>query len=259
MTIINSIVSDHGLIQASDSNLTQRRSPYASSGKKVFPLGFTDGALAVAGKYSVGVGKKRMDTWMPSCISDYASTDSSPTQEGFANYLKERLNNDLTSLQKTYPTIIQIVGYVSDDDGVHPALHVVRNDSSINERTGAYEGIQPTFKVTEDFWICDYKNAKDAGDIRPGQYWSYFNGTPDGRIAFHNFGELFGGFLNAVWSQPNWKFRPPESLDEFASIVELQIRTIGTLYGMSNYPAPSIGGDPQVHTIAPPPGAVRLV
>lgn len=93
----------------------------------------------------------------------------------------------------------------------------------------------------------------------PGRYWGYFNGTPDGRIAFHHFGQLFEGFLRAVWSQPNWEFRPPQSLDELASIVELQIRTIGTLYGMSDYHAPFIGGDPQLRTIEPPPGAARLV
>ncbi len=96
MTIINSIVSDHGLIQASDSNLTGPGSPYASPGKKVFRLDFTEGALGLAGTYSVGT--QLMDTWMPSCISAYASTDS-PTQEGFAYYLKERLETDLTDSQ----------------------------------------------------------------------------------------------------------------------------------------------------------------
>ncbi len=136
MTIINSIVSDHGLIQASDSNVTRPGSSDASSDPKVFPLGFTDGALALAGTYEVW--NQRMDRWMPSCIRDYAASTDSPTQEGFAYYLKERLNTDLTSSQRRTATIIQIVGYVSDDDGVHPALHVVRNDSSINERTGAY-------------------------------------------------------------------------------------------------------------------------
>jgi hypothetical protein len=66
-------------------------------------------------------------------------------------------------------------------------------------------------------------------------------------------------FLGDVWSQqPTWKFRPPQSLAELASIVELQIRTIGTLYGMSDYAAPFIGGPPQIETIPPPTGAVRL-
>ena len=163
-----------------------------------------------------------MDTWMPSCIEEYASTDS-PTQEGFANHLKERLNKDLTGSQRTFATIIQIVGYVSDDDGVHPALHVVRNDSSINPSTGAYEGIRPTFEVSEDFWKRDYPADKTAGRLGPGWYRSYFNGTPEGRIAFRHFGELFTDFLRDVWRQPNWKFRPPQSLDELASIVELGI------------------------------------
>ncbi len=256
MTIIISIVSDHGLIQASDSNVTRPGSSMASSDRKVFPLGFTDGALALAGTYEAW--NERMDTWMPSCISDYASTDS-PTQEGFAYYLKDRLNAGLTRPQRDMATMIQIVGYVSDDDGVHPALHFVRNFSSINTSTGAYEDRRPTFEVSEDFWNRDYPAAKSAGRLGLGRYWSYFNGTPAGRIAFHHFGELFRGFLGDVWSQPNWRFRPPQSLDELASIIELQIRTIGTLYGMSDYPAPFIGGDPQLQTIAPPPGAARLV
>jgi hypothetical protein len=168
VTIINSIISDHGLIQASDSNLTQPGSSQATPGQKVFHLGFSDGALALAGNYSVGI--QLMDTWMPSCISAYASTPS-PTQEGFANYLIGRLDTDLTSSQKTYPTMFQIVGYVSDGGGVHPALHFVRN-SSINRSTGAYEML-PTFKVTEDFWTRDYLNDKKAGAVGPGWYRSY--------------------------------------------------------------------------------------
>jgi hypothetical protein len=116
---------------------------------------------------------------------------------------------------------------------------------SINPSTGAYEDIRPTFKVTEYFWKRDYRADKKAGAVGPGWYRSYFNGTPDGRIAFYHFGELFMGFLGDVWSQqPTWKFRPPQSLAELASIVELQIRTIGTLYGMSDYDAPFIGGPP---------------
>jgi hypothetical protein len=255
VTIIVSIISDFGLIQASDSNLTASGFSTASPGTKVFPLGFNAGALALAGTYSVGTGAQTMETWMPSCISDYASTDSSPTQAGFANYLKDRLNTDFTPSQRAGPTIIQIVGYVSDDAGVHPTLHVVRNDTAINTTTGAYQGIQPTFQVSEDFWNRDYKIR---GSLGPGEYQTYFNGTPDGRIAYFEFMQRFQDFLLNVWSQPNWKFRPPQSLDELASIVELQIRTIGLLYGMSNYAAPSIGGDTQIIKIAPPPGVVSL-
>jgi hypothetical protein len=104
-------------------------------------------------------------------------------------------------------TMFQIVGYVSDDDGVHPGLHFVRNWSTINPSTGAYEGIQPTFHVSEDFWNRDYPNDRAAGQLRLGWYRSYFNGA---------------------------------------------------LYRMSDYDAPFIGGDPQIETIPPPTGAVRL-
>jgi hypothetical protein len=61
-----------------------------------------------------------------------------------------------------------------------------------------------------------------------------------------------------VWNQPTWKFRPPESLDELATVVDLQIRTIGTLFGMSNYPAPLVGGEPQIEKISPPAGAMPM-
>jgi hypothetical protein len=256
VTIIISVVSDHGLIQASDSNVTRSSSPDAYSGKKVFRLEFSEGAVALAGTYRAW--EESMDTWMPSCISDYASTES-PTQEGFANYLIGRLKTDLTTPERKMATMFQIVGYVSDDDGVHPGLHFVRNWSTINPSTGAYEGIQPTFHVSEDFWNRDYPNDRAAGQLRLGWYRSYFNGTPDGRIAFYEFMQRFERFLGEVWSQqPTWKFRPPQSLDEFTSIVELQIRTVGTLYRMSDYDAPFIGGDPQIETIPPPTGAVRL-
>jgi hypothetical protein len=256
VTIIVSIISDHGLIQASDSNLTGSASSGASFGKKVFRLGFGRGALALAGMYEVW--NERMDTWMPSCIRGYAASTDSPTQEGFADYLTECLNNtELTTRQRNCPTTIQIVGYVSDGDGVvHPALHHVRNTSSINASTGAYEGIGP-FVVSEDFWSRDYPADPPGALVGPGRYWSYFNGTPDGRIAFYEFMQRFDRFLRTVWSQPGWKFREPQSLGELASIVDLQIRTIGALYGISDYHAPLVGGKPQICKIRPPRGAVR--
>ena len=107
VTIIISIVSDHGLIQASDSNVTWSDSSEAFSGPKVFPLGFTT-ALALAGTYEAG--DQRMDTWMASCIEEYASTDS-PTQEGFVYYLKERLETDLTSSPTTCSHTMMYTNY----------------------------------------------------------------------------------------------------------------------------------------------------
>jgi hypothetical protein len=99
VTIIISVVSDHGLIEASDSNVTRSSSPDAYSGKRVFRLEFSEGAVALAGTYRAW--EESMDTWMPSCISDYASTES-PTQEGFANYLIGRLKTDLTTPERRW-------------------------------------------------------------------------------------------------------------------------------------------------------------
>jgi hypothetical protein len=255
VTIITSIISNHGLIQASDSHVTRAGSSTATSDPKVFNLGFTQAALALAGTYRVG--SERMDTWIPRCIEAYASEDG-PSLEGFAHHLKTRLDQELTSGQRSTPTLIHIVGYVTDDAGTHPAFYFVRNAGSINGRTGAYEQIATTFTVSEDFWTRDYRESQEQGIVDPGCYRNYFNGTPDGRVAFFYFGQLFNAFLHAVWNQPTWKFRPPESLDELATVVDLQIRTVGALFGMSNYAAPFVGGQPQIEKIPPPPGAVPL-
>jgi hypothetical protein len=255
MTLINTIISNYGLIQASDSNITRLGSAVPTPGQKVFQLGFTNAALALAGTY--GVGDERMDTWMPACITAYGSTPQ-PSLKGFAYYLRDRLDSDLTGQQKTYATLIHIVGYVSDDEGTHPEFYFVRNAGSINQHTGEYAQILDAFQVTEDFWTRDYQLAEVQATFAAGGYQSYFNGTPDGRIAFVQFGQIFGTFLGMVWGQPNWRFRAPQSLDELASLVKLQIRTVGTLYEISDYQAPFIGGKPQIESITPPSGTVTL-
>ena len=256
MTLITTIISNHGLIQASDSNVTRSDSSTATSDPKVFDLSFAEAALALAGTYRVG--SERMDTWMPRCIQTYADDVDEPSIEDFANYLKGRLDRELTDGQRSFPTLIHIVGYTPDDAGTHPVFYFVRNAGSINTQTGAYEQIGATFQVSEDFWQRDYKESQEQGTVDPGRYQTYFNGTPDGRVAFHYFGQLFNGFLHAVWNQPTWRFRPPESLDELATVVDLQIRTIGTLFGMSTYHAPLVGGLPQIMKISPPVSAAPL-
>jgi len=43
-----------------------------------------------------------------------------------------------------------------------------------------------------------------------------------------------------------------------AALIDLQIRTIGTLYQLSDYPAPYIGAAPQIVTIPRPLRAVEI-
>ena len=255
MTLITTIISNFGLIQASDSNITRSDAAEPTPGPKVFRLQFVDAALALAGTYRVG--DQRMDAWMPRCIRDYAAT-TQLSLEGFAGYLGDRLDRELTSRQRQDPTLIHIVGYVSDSGGAHPEFYFVRNVGDINGQTGAYENFHSRFQVDEQFWNRDYPAPSVRATLNVGGYHAYFNGTPDGRIAFVQFRQIFGAFLRMVWSQPNWKFRPPKSLDELASLVKLQIQTVGTLYEMSDYPAPFIGGEPQIERMTPPDDAVTL-
>jgi hypothetical protein len=114
--------------------------------------------------------------------------------------------------------MIQMVGYVSDSDGVHPAMHFVRNTLSLNRSTGAYEGIVPFF-VSEDFWSRDYPADPPELLVGPGRYWTYFNGTPDGRIAYYAYMQRFDRFVRDIWRQPGWKFREPRSLAVHGQVI----------------------------------------
>jgi hypothetical protein len=64
-------------------------------------------------------------------------------------------------------------------------------------------------------------------------------------------------FFRQAWSRSGWKLHPPRSLDELASIVELQMRVVTTLFGTSDYD-PYIGRKIQQELMAPPLGAVIL-
>jgi hypothetical protein len=139
-----------------------------------------------------------MDTWMPACIAGFGVSPSSSI-EGFARHLKTRLDSELSADQASQPTLIHIVGYERTDT-VHPVMYFVRNAGSINVQTGAYEHITPTFEVTEDFWGRDHGEDLARHGPDPTRYRMYFNGTPDGRIAFNQFREIFQWFLAAVCS-----------------------------------------------------------
>jgi hypothetical protein len=254
MTIIKTVISNFGIIQASDSNVTRSDSKEATSDPKVFPLGFCDAALAYAGTYRIG--EERLNSWMPHCIDDYASSENSSLR-GFAEHLKRCLETGMTDSQKTQnANLVHIAGYSSDESGIHPEFYFVRNTPGINPEDGKYK--QPTgeFQISEDFWTRDYVSSRDR--LNPSSYHSYFNGTPDGRIAFFAFDQIFNAYLQDVWGHSTWKFRPPRSLEELSSVIELQIRTIGILYSMSDYSAPLVGGEPQIFRIEPPSGALVL-
>jgi hypothetical protein len=61
-----------------------------------------------------------------------------------------------------------------------------------------------------------------------------------------------------VWSVPGWRFRAPASLEEIGAFVELELRAMDAMFRSSNYPAPYIGGEPQVQLIPPPANAIAF-
>ena len=91
MTLIAPTISDLGIVQASDSNLTDSQGNLVGTGDKLFRLGFCPGVLALAGTYVInGID---MEMWMPSAISAY-SLSPLPSLEGFARHPAERLESE---------------------------------------------------------------------------------------------------------------------------------------------------------------------
>ena len=250
MTLIATVICNQGIIQASDSNLTSSRGP-VGTGPKVFRLGFSDGALTLAGAYSVGT--EPMDNWLPACIASY-SVSAAPSLSGFANYLAAQLESSLTPDKAR---LFHIAGYVNDASGVHPEFYFVRNIQDINATTGAYEGVTSSYQVTEDFWTRDYPQAP-SGLFAAGGSQRYFNGYPSGRIAYLGATQKLHEFYEEVWREPHWKFRRPASLDELVGFVRLELETINTLFMSSDYPSPYIGGVIQIEKIPRPSDAMSL-
>lgn len=254
MSLILTVISREGIIHAADSNLSNNQGP-AGTGKKVFTVPYLEAALSVAGSYSVaGV---RMDRWMPQAIAAYG-TSATPTMLGLGEYLRTRLETEMFRPEKNGGCLIHLCGYVPATDGTHPELYFIRNITGIDPETGAYTGFTETFALSEDFWTRDYLTAETQNSLASGGQQMYINGYPAGRIGYLALTRHFGEFLRAIWSKPQWRFRAPATLAESALLVNLQLSAIGTLFQVSDYPAPYIGGDVQMEQLPAPPNCITL-
>jgi hypothetical protein len=255
MTLISTVVSNYGIIQASDSNLTGARGA-AGAGRKVFTVDFASAALSIAGSYSVG--GERIDSWMPTAIQAYAASTKAPTLAGLAAFLGARLSDEITGTERDFGSLIHLAGYVDLDGSAHPEFFFIRNIASIDQQTGGYIGRTERFQVTEDFWTRDYQTVETKNALRLRGSQRYFNGYPDGRIAYVGATKMLQNYLAQVWGEPQLRFRPPTSLDELAAFVDVEIRTVGAMFQSSDYDAPFIGGEVQIERILPPAGAQTL-
>jgi hypothetical protein len=253
VTLIVTGISDLGVLQLSDSNLTMEGEPGASFGPKVFELPFCHGALGLAGSYDLPSGG--MDTWMPDMIADYSNGEHQTISE-FAHFLRDRLMSD--SEPGETELLVHIAGYATDGNKWHPEMWFVRKFVGI-DGGGSYRGRSDRFVISEDFWTRDYPEDRDRGWVESETYvrW-YFNGLPEGRINFNLIHTMFWTFLRTVWNNSEWLFRRPRSIEELRDLVAHEVAVIGTLFSVSDYPAPYVGGPVQAIGVSCPSGSVRL-
>ena len=145
-------------------------------------------------------------------------------------------------------SFIHIAGYIEESGISHPEFWFVRNVTGIDSESGDYLGTSPDFSVSEDFWTRDCPINKMMEAFEIGSYYYYINGLPDGRIAYNELQKSLSSFFLRIRNRPNWDFRPPRSLEESILFAKLNMQFITTLFKVSDYPAPYIGG--QIQTLA---------
>jgi hypothetical protein len=254
MTLILTHISKHGIIHASDSNLTGPGQQDPECGKKTFDLrSFLNAGLTVAGAY--GVGTSSLDTWMDSFIKQQSHIQGL-TLKDFGHNLRGALQQQMTASQKVKGSIIYLSGYVEDDGVSHPEFYNVANIHGFNKITGEYYNPSQTFNISEDFWRRDWKKHDLAVKFQSGEYWTYIAGYTSGRVSYVMLQWQLNQFFNTVWYNPDWKFRRPKDLDEMEVIVRLYMNIINTLFLYSDYETQFIGGPTQILNIPAPANAV---
>jgi len=250
MSLILTHIDRYGIIHGSDSNVSTRSGRQAGQGRKTFPVQHLDAGLTVAGSYSVG--NKRMDSWMDGFIQSHADSGNT-SLANFAEALRNELQRQMLPDEKADGSMIHIAGYVEQGGESHPEFYFVTNVHRIDPVTGEYNDIDENFGVSEDFWNRDCPKFNLLQEFQRGVGQIYINGFASGRISFLALQRNMTHFFRGIWGNPTWNFRPPHSLDENRLLIEMYIRIIGTLFEISDYSAPFIGGDPRTYAIPQPP------
>lgn len=256
MTLIITYINRHGIVHASDSNLTGANDRNAGIGQKTFAVPFLNAGLTVAGNYSVA--NVPMNTWMNNFIQQQQNVQNN-SLELFSRALMAELQNNMSTTEKSNGCIIHIAGYVEVNGRSHPEFWFVRNVHGINQQTGEYENINDTFNITEDFWTRDCPARNLMQSFRDTNIYSrqiYINGFPSGRIGYNAVSMQLDEFFLAIWRVREWRFRQPQSLEETERLIKLTMRVINDMFILSDYNAHYIGGDIQTHLIQQPTNIV---
>lgn len=252
MTLIITHISRHGIVHASDSNLTSADDKDAGEAKKTFEIDFLNAGLTIAGSY--GVGNDSMDVWMPNFIQQQSNVPGLDLKT-FSNNLKDTLQSKMTREQKMGGSIIHIAGYVEESGVSHPEFWFVRNVHKMDPKTGEYTDIDENFEISEDFWTRDYKNANLKDVFQNPIYFAhqiYVNGFTPGRIGFNVIKKELDRFYLGIWRVRDWKFRGPKTMQETELLVKNYMQVIDTLFVLSDYNAKYIGGKTQTYVIKQP-------
>lgn len=244
MSIIVTHISQHGIIHAADSNLTDTNTGKAAGeGQKLFEIPQLESALTVAGAYSVD--KKQMDEWM----KDFISADTSRSLAEFVDNLRNTIDTRASAEEKGEGYFIHIAGYAESGGTKHPEFYHITNYEIVRPG-GSYIIRDPALRSSEDFW-SKYEGTPFSL-FAGGKGIIYCNGYPDGRQAYFTLLQFMAGFRSLAWNNPDWDFRPPSSIDEEAAYLRNDMQHINLLFLHSNLTDPPIGGEIKIHTIPSP-------
>lgn len=249
MTLIASYITKFGVIQVSDSNLTDDKGN-AGFGQKIFPITYLNASLAYSGSYSVS--GKNLDKWMNEFITSVFFTCK--TIEEFAKELCRVLTSEMRAEEIKIGTIIHLVGYSTHSDQAYLEHWHVSN-VKLDLQTGIYSEPSYSFHVNLDFnsfKFPEHRKWLKELDYNPSKYHWFINGFPPGRISAVIIKIAVDEALDKIWNNPNWKFNPPNTIFDFVHIVKRYFEFVTNLFPLSDYNALYVGGDIQTYLIPVP-------
>lgn len=241
MTLIVTQISKHGIVHATDSNLSDSVGSFVQTGEKLIPIPKIHSAITIAGDYSIG--STTINQWISKIIesNDYKNLNE------FAHLLKNKLD-DVT---EEYYAMFHLSGYVKENLNFHPEFWFIRNIEI--DQTGEYNIKHSEFIVEEQFWSNEtnqflyslFKEDKFA-------YQLYINGYTNGRIGFNKARYYIEQFYKDVWEDSSNQFRPPKNIIEVKLLIKNYFQIINLLFNLSNYEGAPIGGQTQLLVIENP-------
>jgi hypothetical protein len=179
------------------------------------------------------------NTLFPMLVLDKSGSDTSSTLTDFSESLRTELDQKATDSQKEAGYFFHISGYQEGPDGFHPEFHHVTNYTI--DTDGNYQVTQAPMRRSEDFWTV--YGGRPLDQVFANRFGQIFcNGFPSGRQVYFALLQRMAELRAQVWGNPNWRFRPPNSIDEEADLLRLDMEQINAFFRQSNYSAPFIGG-----------------